>query len=64
MTVVTGRITSTLVALRGENNYLCLKAMTTEGDEKFMRARAKRAKGIVETSPNPAVGAVLVIDIS
>lgn len=37
--------------------------MTTEADEKFMRAaldEAKRALGM--TSPNPAVGAVLVID--
>src|SRR5437762_13482271 len=37
--------------------------MTTERDEKFMRAalnEAKRALG--QTSPNPAVGAVLVIN--
>jgi diaminohydroxyphosphoribosylaminopyrimidine deaminase / 5-amino-6-(5-phosphoribosylamino)uracil reductase len=37
--------------------------MTTEQDEKFMRAalaEAKKALGL--TSPNPAVGAVLVID--
>ncbi len=37
--------------------------MTTDRDEKFMRAalvEAKKALG--RTSPNPAVGAVLVID--
>ena len=37
--------------------------MTTDQDEKFMRAalvEAKKALGL--TSPNPAVGAVLVID--
>jgi diaminohydroxyphosphoribosylaminopyrimidine deaminase/5-amino-6-(5-phosphoribosylamino)uracil reductase len=37
--------------------------MTTDRDEKFMRAalvEAKKALGW--TSPNPAVGAVLVID--
>ena len=51
------------VALKGEKNYLCLKAMTTERDEKFMRAALKEAKkAFGKTSPNPAVGAVLVID--
>jgi diaminohydroxyphosphoribosylaminopyrimidine deaminase / 5-amino-6-(5-phosphoribosylamino)uracil reductase len=37
--------------------------MTTERDEKFMRAALKEAKkALGRTSPNPAVGAVLVID--
>src|SRR5499427_4921753 len=37
--------------------------MTTQRDEKFMRAALKEAKkGLGRTSPNPAVGAVLVID--
>jgi diaminohydroxyphosphoribosylaminopyrimidine deaminase/5-amino-6-(5-phosphoribosylamino)uracil reductase len=37
--------------------------MTTERDEKFMRAALKEAKkALGQTSPNPAVGAVLVID--
>jgi diaminohydroxyphosphoribosylaminopyrimidine deaminase / 5-amino-6-(5-phosphoribosylamino)uracil reductase len=37
--------------------------MTIEGDEKFMRAALKEArKALGQTSPNPAVGAVLVID--
>jgi diaminohydroxyphosphoribosylaminopyrimidine deaminase / 5-amino-6-(5-phosphoribosylamino)uracil reductase len=39
------------------------EAMTTKRDEKFMRAALKEArKGLGRTSPNPAVGAVLVID--
>jgi len=37
--------------------------MTLERDEKFMRAALKEAKkALGQTSPNPAVGAVLVID--
>jgi diaminohydroxyphosphoribosylaminopyrimidine deaminase/5-amino-6-(5-phosphoribosylamino)uracil reductase len=37
--------------------------MTAQRDEKFMRAALKEAKkGLGQTSPNPAVGAVLVID--
>jgi diaminohydroxyphosphoribosylaminopyrimidine deaminase/5-amino-6-(5-phosphoribosylamino)uracil reductase len=37
--------------------------MATQQDEKFMRAALKEAKkGLGRTSPNPAVGAVLVID--
>jgi diaminohydroxyphosphoribosylaminopyrimidine deaminase/5-amino-6-(5-phosphoribosylamino)uracil reductase len=37
--------------------------MTTERDEKFMRAALREArKALGQTSPNPAVGAVLVID--
>src|SRR4030095_16395308 len=37
--------------------------MTTGRDEKFMRAALNEArKGLGQTSPNPAVGAVLVID--
>jgi len=37
--------------------------MTTDGDEKFMRAALDEAKkALGQTSPNPAVGAVLVID--
>jgi len=37
--------------------------MTIERDEKFMRAALKEArKALGQTSPNPAVGAVLVID--
>jgi diaminohydroxyphosphoribosylaminopyrimidine deaminase / 5-amino-6-(5-phosphoribosylamino)uracil reductase len=36
--------------------------MTTEQDEKFMRAALNEAKkGLGQTSPNPAVGAVLVV---
>jgi diaminohydroxyphosphoribosylaminopyrimidine deaminase / 5-amino-6-(5-phosphoribosylamino)uracil reductase len=37
--------------------------MTTERDEKFMRAALNEAKkALGQTSPNPAVGAVLVVD--
>jgi diaminohydroxyphosphoribosylaminopyrimidine deaminase/5-amino-6-(5-phosphoribosylamino)uracil reductase len=37
--------------------------MTAEADDQFMRAALKEArKGLGQTSPNPAVGAVLVID--
>src|SRR5213083_2534144 len=37
--------------------------MTLERDEKFMRAALKEAKkALGQTSPNPAVGAVLVIN--
>src|SRR5437773_10980013 len=37
--------------------------MTTERDEKFMRSALKEAKkALGQTSPNPAVGAVLVIN--
>src|SRR6266513_405873 len=37
--------------------------MTTERDEQFMRAALKEAKeALGQTSPNPAVGAVLVIN--
>src|SRR5438094_8111991 len=37
--------------------------MTTERDQKFMRAALNEAKkALGQTSPNPAVGAVLVID--
>ena len=37
--------------------------MTTQGDEKFMRVALKEAKkALGQTSPNPAVGAVLVVD--
>lgn len=36
--------------------------MTTERDEKFMRAALNEAKkALGQTSPNPAVGAVLVV---
>ena len=39
------------------------RAMTSDRDEKFMRAALVEAKkGLGLTSPNPAVGAVLVID--
>jgi diaminohydroxyphosphoribosylaminopyrimidine deaminase / 5-amino-6-(5-phosphoribosylamino)uracil reductase len=37
--------------------------MTTDGDARFMRAALEEArKGLGRTSPNPAVGAVLVVD--
>src|SRR5213076_1904457 len=37
--------------------------MTLERDEKFMRPALKEAKkALGQTSPNPAVGAVLVVD--
>ena len=37
--------------------------MTTNRDEKFMRVALNEAKkALGQTSPNPAVGAVLVID--
>src|SRR5262245_11964289 len=37
--------------------------MTTDRDEKFMRAALREArKAVGRTSPNPAVGAILVID--
>jgi diaminohydroxyphosphoribosylaminopyrimidine deaminase / 5-amino-6-(5-phosphoribosylamino)uracil reductase len=40
-----------------------LKTMTIERDKQFMRAALKEAKkALGKTSPNPAVGAVLVID--
>ena len=54
---------STRVASTGENNYSSLEAMTRERDEQFMRAALNEAKkALGQTSPNPAVGAVLVID--
>src|SRR6266480_1844506 len=50
------------VASIGENNYECLEAMDRGGDEKFMRAALNEAKkALGQTSPNPAVGAVLVV---
>src|SRR5438876_9134924 len=50
------------VASIGKNNYGCLEAMDRGRDEKFMRAAlAEAKKGLGRTSPNPAVGAVLVI---
>jgi diaminohydroxyphosphoribosylaminopyrimidine deaminase / 5-amino-6-(5-phosphoribosylamino)uracil reductase len=43
--------------------YSSLRVMMRQQDEKFMRAALKEAKkGLGRTSPNPAVGAVLVID--
>jgi diaminohydroxyphosphoribosylaminopyrimidine deaminase / 5-amino-6-(5-phosphoribosylamino)uracil reductase len=46
----------------GENNYWCLEAMDRSRDEKFMRAALNEAKkALGQTSPNPTVGAVLVI---
>src|SRR5438094_7928583 len=54
---------STRVASTGENNYASLEAMTRKRDEQFMRAALNEAKkALGQTSPNPAVGAVLVID--
>jgi diaminohydroxyphosphoribosylaminopyrimidine deaminase / 5-amino-6-(5-phosphoribosylamino)uracil reductase len=54
---------STRVASTGENNYSSLGAMTREQDEQFMHAALNEAKkALGQTSPNPAVGAVLVID--
>src|SRR2546428_2919045 len=54
---------STRVASTGENNYSSLEAMTRERDEQFMRAALDEArKALGQTSPNPAVGAILVID--
>jgi diaminohydroxyphosphoribosylaminopyrimidine deaminase/5-amino-6-(5-phosphoribosylamino)uracil reductase len=51
------------VASLGENNYASIEAMNRERDEKFMRAALNEAKkALGQTSPNPAVGAVLVID--
>src|SRR2546429_8880798 len=42
---------------------LSLRTMTTDRDAKFMRAAlAEARKALGRTSPNPAVGAVLVID--
>jgi diaminohydroxyphosphoribosylaminopyrimidine deaminase/5-amino-6-(5-phosphoribosylamino)uracil reductase len=53
---------STAVAATGENNYECLARMDRERDEKFMRAALSEAKkGLGQTSPNPAVGAILVV---
>src|SRR5438445_4241017 len=50
------------VASIGKNNYGCLEAMDRGRDEKFMRAGLNEAKkGLGPTSPNPAVGAVLVV---
>src|SRR5213080_3722625 len=50
------------VASIGKNNYGCLEAMDRGRDEKFMRAALNEAKkGLSQTSPNPAVGAVLVV---
>src|SRR5438445_4507174 len=54
---------STRVASTGENNYSSLEAMKRERDEQFIRARLNEVKtALGETSPNPAVGAILVID--
>src|SRR5207249_8670570 len=54
---------STRVASTGENNYASLEAMTRKRDEQFMRAALHEAKkALGQTSPNPAVGAVLVIN--
>src|SRR5207253_10450498 len=50
------------VASIGKNNYGCLEAMDRGRDEKFMRAALNEAKkGLGQTSPNPAVGAGLVV---
>ena len=50
------------VAWTGKNNYGCLEAMDRGRDEKFMRAALNEAKkALGQTSPNPAVGAVLVV---
>ena len=50
------------IAPAAQNNYSC-KEMTAQRDEKFMRAALNEAKkALGQTSPNPAVGAVLVID--
>src|SRR5438067_4170311 len=50
------------VASIGKNNYGCLEAMDRGRDEKFMRAALNEAKkGLGQTSPNPVVGAVLVV---
>jgi diaminohydroxyphosphoribosylaminopyrimidine deaminase / 5-amino-6-(5-phosphoribosylamino)uracil reductase len=51
------------VASAVEHNYWFPDAMNRERDEKFMRAALNEAKkALGQTSPNPAVGAVLVID--
>src|SRR5262249_8880221 len=53
----------TCVASMGEDNYGCIEAMNRERDEEFMRAALDEArKALGQTSPNPAVGAVLVVD--
>jgi len=52
----------TRVASTDENNYSCIEAMNRTGDEKFMGAALDEAKKTLgQTSPNPAVGAVLVV---
>jgi diaminohydroxyphosphoribosylaminopyrimidine deaminase / 5-amino-6-(5-phosphoribosylamino)uracil reductase len=49
-------------ACGGEARYLCV-VTTKPNDETFMRAALSAARmGLGQTSPNPAVGAVLVID--
>jgi len=51
------------VARIEENNYPSIEAMSSQQDEKFMRmALTEAKKALGQTSPNPAVGAVLVID--
>jgi diaminohydroxyphosphoribosylaminopyrimidine deaminase/5-amino-6-(5-phosphoribosylamino)uracil reductase len=51
------------VAGASEHHYSSLVATTARRDERFMRAALKEAKkALGQTSPNPAVGAVLVID--
>ena len=50
------------IAPAAQNNYSC-KEMTAQQDEQFMRAALDEArKALGQTSPNPAVGAILVID--
>ena len=56
-------LSRTHLAAMGENDYSFAETMTAERDEQLMRAALKEAKkALGQTSPNPAVGAVLVID--
>jgi diaminohydroxyphosphoribosylaminopyrimidine deaminase / 5-amino-6-(5-phosphoribosylamino)uracil reductase len=56
-------LSRTHLAAIGENDYSFAETMTAERDEQLMRAALKEAKkALGQTSPNPAVGAVLVID--
>jgi diaminohydroxyphosphoribosylaminopyrimidine deaminase/5-amino-6-(5-phosphoribosylamino)uracil reductase len=56
-------LSRTHLAAIGENHYSFAETMTAEQDEQLMRAALKEAKkALGQTSPNPAVGAVLVID--
>ena len=51
------------VAATSEHNYSSLVVTTTQRDERFMCAALKEAeKAQGRTSPNPTVGAVLVVD--